>query len=229
LSTHLLETPLSKTIVMFKFVATSLLALASVATALPAIEVPAAGPPGFNITSIGVLGTGCPPGSVYYVLNPDKTAVTVTFAEFYAEAGPGIPIRNNRKACQITLGVSVPAGFTFGIANVDYRGFYKLDEKVTASQSSLYYFQGEVVQASSRSDLVGPIDGKEYTWRDSFDLVSTVQAPCGKSTVLNINSDVRVSNSGNTKGQGYLATDSIDTALTTTFNFQWQTCVPPKP
>lgn len=201
-----------------------LLVLASTVWAVPTIEVPVPGPPGFNITSLGVIGTGCPPGSTYYALNPDRTAVTVTFSEFYAEAGPGIPIRNNRKACQLTLGVSVPGGFTFGVATVDYRGYYQLDNKVTASQSSLYYFQGQLVQATARSDLTGPIVGQEYTYRDNFDLVSTVMAPCGQNSVLNINSDVRVSNAGNSKGQGYLATDSIDTSLSTTFNFKWQTC-----
>lgn len=50
----------------------------------------------------------------------EKTAVTVTFSEFYAEAGPGIAISKNRKACQLTFGVNVPPGFTFGVANVDY-------------------------------------------------------------------------------------------------------------
>ncbi|TEB35281.1 hypothetical protein FA13DRAFT_1332428 [Coprinellus micaceus] len=208
----------------------STLGFISAALAIPAgvlVPIPAPPPPGFNITSLGVLGTGCPPGSTYYALNAEKTAVTVTFSEFYAEAGPDIAISKNRKACQLTLGVSVPSGFTFGVATVDYRGFYQLDSKVSASQQSIYYFQGEKIQSTARSDLVGPVDGKEYTYRDEFDLVSTNQAPCGVSTVLNINSDVRVNNANNTKGSGYLATDSIDTALATTFNFVWQTCTKP--
>lgn len=35
----------------------------------------------------------------------DHTAVTVTFSQYYAEVGPGIPISANRKNCQLTLGV----------------------------------------------------------------------------------------------------------------------------
>ncbi|RXW21102.1 hypothetical protein EST38_g4760 [Candolleomyces aberdarensis] len=193
----------------------SLLTLASVAFAAPSaslekrLEFSGPHPPGFNITSFGILGTGCPPGTTYYSLNANKTDTMVTFNEFFSEAGPGISASKNRKACQLTFGVNVPAGFTFGVATVDYRGYYQLDSKVTASQQSIYYFQGQVVQATARSTLTGPVDGNYYTFRDAFDLAHTVTSPCGSDTVFNINSDIRVSNSANTKASGYFFMDSI--------------------
>ncbi|KAF9523793.1 secreted protein, partial [Crepidotus variabilis] len=178
----------------------------------------------YNSTSLGVNGSGCPPGSTYYKISDDKTAVTVTFSSYYAEAGPTVATSQNRKNCQLTVGVAVPPGFTFGIANVDYRGYYQLDKDVEANQSALYYFQGLLTQASAQSTHKGPVDGNYYTYRDTFDLTSTVLSPCGVNTVLNVNSDIRVSNTKNKAGSGYIATDSVDTSLTTTFNFQWQTC-----
>lgn len=33
----------------------------------------------------------------------DKTAVTVTFSQYFVEAGPGINASQNRKNCQLTL------------------------------------------------------------------------------------------------------------------------------
>lgn len=54
--------------------------------------------------------------------------------------------------------------------------------------------------------------GKDYIYRDTFDLASSVQAPCGVASVLNIQSELRTSNSNNAKGSGYIATDSVSTS-----------------
>jgi len=183
-----------------------------------------AAPQGFNITDLVVNGSGCPAGSAQYVLSADHTSVTVTFSQYQASVGPGIPITQNRQNCQLTLAVNVPSGFTFGIAAVDYRGYYQLDNKVTADQQATYYFQGQLAQATAHSTLTGAIEGNDYTFRDEFDLASTVLAPCGAKTVLNINSQLRANNGANPSGSGFITDDSIDATLTQVFNFNWQTC-----
>ncbi|KAF8969181.1 hypothetical protein BDZ97DRAFT_1796418 [Flammula alnicola] len=181
-------------------------------------------PAGFAITSFGVNGSGCPPGSVFYLLNGENTAVTVTYSKYFAEVGPGIPISSNRKNCQLTFGISIPPGFSFGVVNADFRGYYQLDSKVTAVQDSLYYFQGNLNQATTYNTLVGPVDGADYTYRSPFNLTFTNLSPCGTDAVLNIESDLHASNADNNKGSGYIATDSTDASFVQTFNFQWQTC-----
>ncbi|KAK7049326.1 hypothetical protein VNI00_005927 [Paramarasmius palmivorus] len=182
-------------------------------------------------------------------LTPDQhTAVTITFSAFEASAGPDIAVTLNRRNCQVSLNVHVPQGFSFAIVDVDYRGFYSLDDKVKAFHDSVYYFQGQIVQAEATSTLVGPIpgnvslalcsnrshratSGKNYVYRDEFNLTPTIYSPCGEDSsylvvpkILNINSQVRVDNSGNKKGYGYIADDSIDASIKQTFNFQWLQC-----
>jgi hypothetical protein len=226
--------------------ATALFALAATAFAIPAPDVaqhgvtriasttstsisvptPTAGspPPNFNITGYGYNGSGCPTGSTFSIPNSDNTAITITFSQFEATAGPGIAINQGRKNCQISLQLHVPQGFSFAIVDVDYRGFYQLDSKVKAYHDASYYFQGQLAQAAASSVLSGPVSGANYIFRDEFNLTPTIYSPCGEDTVLNINSAVRVDISGNKQGFGYITDDSIDAKITQTFNFQWLHC-----
>ncbi|KDR78861.1 hypothetical protein GALMADRAFT_137851 [Galerina marginata CBS 339.88] len=181
-------------------------------------------PAGFTITSFGLNGSGCPPKSAYYLLSPDKTSVNVTYSQYFAEVGPSIDISDNRKNCQLTFGVRVPPGFTFGIASTTSRGFYFLDPGVTAAQQSLYYFQGSINQVTAKNNLAGPVPGAFYDFTAPFKVVSTNMSPCGTSTVLNVNTEIRTSNDNNPNGVGFIANESTDFSFSQIFNFVWQTC-----
>jgi len=76
---------------------------------------------------------------------------------------------------------------------------------------SLVQLEVSLVRRISRySTLIhSAILGRYYTFRDAFDLVSTVTAPCGETTILNVNSELRVNNAANPGGSGYIATDSV--------------------
>ncbi|KAG8855247.1 hypothetical protein FRC20_000806 [Serendipita sp. 405] len=209
-------------------------ALGVLASPLEFEERQVSGPDGFNITSIGVNGSGCPAGTAYYILD-------LTFSNYIASAGPGILITENRKNCAIVLGVHVPGGFTFAVATVDYRGFYQLDPKVKAIQRAIYYFQAQIKQAVATSTRTGPVAGADYvlvhillpqrsltystlSYRDEFDIWSSVRCPCGTSTALIINSSIRIDNSQNRQGSGVITNDSVDGRLNTKFNINWWRC-----
>ncbi|PPQ72615.1 hypothetical protein CVT26_004089 [Gymnopilus dilepis] len=196
-----------------------------VATSAPTTTSP---PAGFSITSFGLNGSGCPPGSASYVLSSDKSAVNVTYSQYYAEVGPTIPIDQNRKNCQLTFGISVPAGFSFGVASTSStkHGFYFLDSGVTASQQALYYFQGSGKQATNtepcdsvtaQNNISGPVAGATYSYTAPFNLAFSNMSPCGASSVLNIDTSIRANNDGNPKGEGFIANDSSDVSFSQWF------------
>ncbi|RXW15629.1 hypothetical protein EST38_g10227 [Candolleomyces aberdarensis] len=201
----------------------SVLALVSASFAAPApvtTDEYVRAPTGFNITSVGVIGTGCPPGTSYALVSDDNSALTAVFSQFYAFAGPGVGISDNRKACRLTLGVKVPEGYSFSVNTLEHAGFYQLDKGVTGSQGSYYYFQGEINEATARKAYEGPVLGKDYI--NKIDFEGAAFSPCGKDTVLNFGSDVRVNNANNKNGYGAIGTDSIQ--FRQTLHLSWKAC-----
>lgn len=65
---------------------------------------------------------------------------------------------------------------------------------------------------------------QDYLIHDEIPFTSTVWSPCGEIASLNINSQVRVENSANPKGMGFLTTDSIDGKVSFKVGVKWQVC-----
>ena len=105
-----------------------------------------------------VNGTGCPPNSAAVSVSQDNTAFTVTYSTYTAAVGVGAGPLDARKNCQIGLRVHVPQGFTYGIAEADYRGFSHLERGATGLERANYYFQGNSPTAYVQHPLAGPLD-----------------------------------------------------------------------
>lgn len=176
------------------------------------------------IDVVTVNGSGCPAGTAAVAVAPDNTAFTVTYSKFLAQVGGGAAPTDFRKNCQLNLRVHVPNGFTYAVAQADYRGFAHLEKGATALQRANYYFQA----MSPTAYVEHPFSGSfEDNWQttDKTDVAQLVYAPCGEQRNFNINAELRV-NAGTSKpgATSFITMDSTDGSISTTYHFAWKTC-----
>jgi len=177
------------------------------------------------IDIVTVNGSGCPPGSAAVAVAPDNTAFTVTYSQYLAQVGVGSKPTDFRKNCQLNVAVHVPSGFTYAIARADYRGFGSLAAGATAMERASYYFQG-MPQTEFRSHSFSGAFEDNWQTSDETDIAALIYHPCGALRALNINTELRVAagTSNPATTTSFLAMDSTDGAINTTYHFHWQHC-----
>lgn len=196
--------------------------LASMLAAPLVIEAPSAPPSGrVTVEVVTVNGSGCPAGTAAVATAPDKTAFTVTYSDYLAERGPGVSPTAFRKNCQLSLKITIPGGFSYAVAQADYRGFAQLGRGAMLRQSANYYFMGSTPTASVGHVLNGPMSD-DWQTTDKADLVSVVWSPCGEVRNLNVNTDLRVY--GPAGVSNFASMDSSDGGFSTKYHFAWRTC-----
>jgi uncharacterized protein DUF4360 len=200
--------------------------LATLAIPAPALAAPSAPPPGvMTVKVVGANGSGCPAGSFTILPSEDNTAFTIIYSEYTAQVGPDIVVAEKRKNCQLALDIRVPGGFTYTIAQVDYRGYAQLAPGSNGVQAAGYYFAGTPQTARSRHDFKGPMDGY-WQKSDELGITSLNYKPCGVEVNLNINTELRV-NGGSSdvkKTASMLTMDSTDWSAKTIFHLSWKKC-----
>ena len=184
-------------------------------------------PPSGNIAIdvVTVNGSGCPAGTAAVAVSPDNTAFTVTYSDYLAQVGVGAAPTDFRKNCQLNLLVHVPQGFTYAIAEADYRGFAALAAGATALQRANYYFQGTSPTAFVSHPFFGPMVD-DWLNVDTTDVAALVYAPCGVQRNLNVNTELRVNagTSDPSKTTSWITMDSTDGSVETVYHFSWKTC-----
>jgi hypothetical protein len=174
---------------------------------------------------VTVNGSGCPKGTSAIAVAPDNTAFTITYSAYLAQVGVGSKPTDFRKNCQINVVVHVPQGFTYAIAQADFRGFAALAEGANAQLRANYYFQGHSETTFSNHKMNSPF---EDNWQatDKTEIPALVFHPCGEKRLLNINTELRV-NKGSSdvkKTTSLITMDSTDGAIDTIYHFHWKRC-----
>ncbi|MFI9271043.1 DUF4360 domain-containing protein [Kitasatospora sp. NPDC052896] len=196
--------------------------LSSTASAQPADDTP---PGGFTVGLVSVNGSGCPVGTAAVAVSPDDTAFTVTYSNYLAQVGVGALPTDFRKNCQLDVQVNAPQGFTYAVAEADYRGYASLASGATGVERANYYFQGQPQTATASHSFAGPLDD-DWQATDTTGVASLVFAPCGETRNLNINTQliVNAGSSDPSSTTSFMTMDSIDGSLTTIYHLAWETC-----
>jgi hypothetical protein len=157
-----------------------------------------------------VLGSGCPNGSSVVTAVPDKTAFTLSFSQFRAYGG-------NYKNCVVSIQVSVPAGWTYAVYEVDNRGYGVLDAGASGRLMMNSWFTGFPWTLRADQTFKGPFDD---SWQTTSTASSLSYAPCGASANLTLNNTLRVVGPPTSSMELY----AQDARVSTVFHLQWKQC-----
>lgn len=192
----------------------------SASAASPASAVKPSQPPSFTVRLLTANGSGCPLGSSA-VSRLSSSEFTVTYSRYIAAAGSGVSPIDFRKNCQLDTRVGIPAGWTFGVSEVDYRGYAHLGRRARGTVAASYYFAGLPGTVTQSHQIRGATD-RDYEFDDRATVVTW--APCKTSVGLNINTELRAYSGSDPSYLNLLTMDSTDVSLGTIYHLAFRKC-----
>lgn len=200
-----------------------ILAIGVMVTALLSAASPgaAAPPQRTGIEVLNVTGTGCRADTTTVAVSPDNEAFTVTYSGYLAQAGPGTSKSEARRDCRLNLKIRPPQGYAYTVSRADYRGYVELGPGATATQRANYRFAGPR-PADHVHTFAGPL-ADNWQSTDAAEGAALAFGGCGAVRVLSIDTELTVT-AGNTSETSYVAMDSADGTLQSTYRFAWRRC-----
>jgi hypothetical protein len=182
--------------------------------------VASADPPDFaRIQSIDYRGSACPPGTATVDLIDDNNAFLATYDTFQAQLGPGIPLTESSKFCNLVIKVAYSENTQFACRNIVYRGNANLEPDVFARYRVRYTFPGGR-SVSTEARQQGPFLG-------DFELPDRIEnlewSPCGGEATLIATGTAQLI-SRNRRAQGLVTTEQTDGKFKTRLDLQWRRC-----
>lgn len=168
----------------------------------------------------GYGGNGCPQGSASVTMGSDNKSLSIIFDQFIAEAGPGVGKTIDRKACNISIPITVPEGYSFSIIDVDYRGFVSLPHGAMARFSAEYFF------ATSRGPRFFKAfygeQNTDYFFQNTLGLQAQVWSPCGAQFPMRVNANMMLQN--RSYDDAMATVDTVDVGAGIVYQLQWKRC-----
>ena len=186
------------------------------------VAAPGVGPPGTSLKNITYAGSGCPAGTVQAHPSPDWANFTLTFDKFTPQVGPGLPVSDSRKNCNVNAKIYFPPGYQYTLYQLEWSGRLALDKKVRYSFEAAYWFAAlPNPKAAFSFTVVGP-----YIDNPDLNIVlpgaALVWSPCGGAgDELNINTQAFLDNSANTAAG---TPPGIPEPINTRYYLQWKKC-----
>lgn len=155
---------------------------------------------------------GCPDGSYSLVLAPDGTTLSILFDKFTVESRPGSGAASQRKVCQISAPLNLPANRSIGVYKVDYRGFAKLAAKQETELDVKYYLGPHDNQHGRvfKRRIKGAHEG-DYFFTETIGAGQMKRVGCGAAAVLNVGITLNLAGD-QAAGEAMASLDTTDAA-----------------
>ncbi|MCC6764344.1 MAG: DUF4360 domain-containing protein [Deltaproteobacteria bacterium] len=194
-------------------------------TPSPNGETPRGAEPGPDATKVYVEsitsnGNGCADGSIVTSLTPDRSGFTLLMDGLVASKGPGVPLTEAARTCQVNLNLKLPQGWQYSIGTVDHRGRVAIPKKMKATQRATYYFEGDGELASADTTFVGPLD-KQYLIRDTLPFSSVSWSSCENVRPLTITTELQLRGGADL---GQISADTLDGKIAFVLGLRWRRC-----
>lgn len=176
------------------------------------------------ITDAAYGGTGCPQGTVNYVVSPDRDQISVFFDEYFAvsDADGGTRVR---KSCNVGVGLHVPQGLSVALVAMDYRGYVYVPPGAKTQLRTDYFFAGYRTGVQFDhvwQDNLHYLD-EDFNLRDQFYAGAIVWSPCGEDVIIRANTSIRAY-SNDQHEASEIQVDSLDATAELVYRIQWRNC-----
>lgn len=153
-----------------------------------------------------IIGNGCSNGTFTASVAKDKSAITIIFNDYIAQAGEDVRKGLELKSCNITLPIFAPLGYRLKFVAVDLRGYVSLEGRnAKASIRTRFMIPGHLPLEYNR-EFNNNFDD-DFLFRNVF--TKDAWTVCSGATYLSFRTELKVRASPFTEHA--LATiDSID-------------------